>query len=122
MKIYGYDKCGTCRKAYKWLEEQSIPFEKLAIREIPPNREELASMLDAYKGDIKKLFNTSGQDYRNGGWKDKITSMSTDELLDALAAKGNLIKRPFVIYNGKASSVGFKDDTWRDLYKDGEHE
>lgn len=117
MKIYGYDKCGTCRKAYKWLDEKSIAYEKLAIRETPPSRQELESMLETYDGNIKKLFNTSGQDYRNGGWKDKMASMSNDELLDALAANGNLIKRPFVVSDGQGKSVGFKDDTWTDLYE-----
>lgn len=116
MKIYGYQKCGTCQKAYKWLDAHSISYEKRAIRETPPTKAELSSMLDTYSGNIKKLFNSSGLDYRNEGWKDKIIKMTQDELLNALAANGNLIKRPFVVVDGCGKSVGFKEDDWGNLY------
>jgi len=36
-----YPKCGTCRKASKWLEENGIEVEKRHIIENPPTREEL---------------------------------------------------------------------------------
>lgn len=116
MKIYGYDKCGTSRKAYKWLEEKSMVYEKISIRETPPSKEELRAMLEVYDGNIKKLFNTSGLDYRNGQWKDKISSMSEEALLEALSENGNLIKRPFVIFQARASSVGYNEELWEELY------
>lgn len=119
MKIYGYEKCGTCRKAWKWLDENSIEYEKSAIRDTPPTKKELESMLEAYEGNVKKLFNTSGQDYRNGAWKDKLSKLSRDEIIDALASNGNLIKRPFVVVDGVGRSVGFKPEVWEELYHAG---
>ena len=62
-------------------------------------------------GDIKKLFNTSGQDYRALGMKDKLSGMSEAQALDLLASNGNLIKRPFMI-SGENGAVGFKQEEW----------
>ena len=36
-----YSKCGTCRKAKKWLDEHNIAYEERDIREEKPSREEL---------------------------------------------------------------------------------
>ncbi len=115
MKIYTYSKCSTCRKATKWLKEQNLTFEEIPIRETPPSVNELKQMLD-HIGDLKKLFNTSGQDYRALGMKDKLPSMSTEEALELLASSGNLIKRPFLITADKGIT-GFKEDVWAALLK-----
>jgi len=114
MKIYSYKNCGTCKKALKYLQEKSIDANVLAIRETPPSVDELKFMLDQYDGNIKKLFNTSGQDYRAMGIKVKIDSMSTEEAFKLLSENGNLVKRPFVI-SGSKGLVGFKEDEWDGL-------
>jgi arsenate reductase (glutaredoxin) len=115
MKLFTYNKCSTCRKATKWLNEHHIAFEELPIRETPPSVGELRQMLD-HTGDLKKLFNTSGQDYRALGMKDKLPAMSTEEALELLASNGNLIKRPFLLDSDKGIT-GFKEDTWLALLK-----
>ena len=113
MKMYTYKKCSTCRKATKWLTAQNIAFEEIPIRETPPSVDELKQMLD-HVGDLKKLFNTSGMDYRSLGMKDKLPSLSTDEALELLASNGNLIKRPFLLAADKGAT-GFKEDVWAAL-------
>lgn len=113
MKIYTYTKCSTCRKATKWLNEQNHVFEEIPIRETPPTVAELQQMLH-HVGDLKKLFNTSGQDYRALGMKDKLPTLGTDEALALLASNGNLIKRPFLLADGKGT-VGFKEEVWDTL-------
>lgn len=90
-------------------------FEEIPIRETPPTVAELRQMLN-YVGDLKKLFNTSGQDYRGLGMKDKLPTMSTEEALELLASNGNLIKRPFLIDSNKGTT-GFKEDVWEALLK-----
>ena len=62
MKLYQYEKCESCRKAKKWLDEKGLSFESLSIREKPPTKKELKAMLAAHEGQTKKLFNTSGKD------------------------------------------------------------
>lgn len=115
MKIYTYSKCSTCRKATKWMKEQGVAFEELPIRETPPSVDELRKMFE-YVGDLKKLFNTSGMDYRALGMKDKLPSMSAEEAFELLASNGNLIKRPFLIDEDKGIT-GFKEDLWEALLK-----
>ena len=55
-KIYEYKSCGTCVKALKFLSANNIDFEKIAIREQPPTKDELLKMIEIYDGDTKKLL------------------------------------------------------------------
>ncbi|MDX1679188.1 MAG: arsenate reductase family protein [Akkermansiaceae bacterium] len=113
IKIYVYAKCSTCRKALEWLEGQGIPFEAHPIRETPPSIQELRHALDQFGGEIRKLFNTSGMDYRAMGLKDQLPTMGKDEALKLLHSNGNLVKRPLVI--GKDFALaGFKPAVWQE--------
>ena len=42
LTYYGYPKCGTCRKAKKWLETNGLDFQEVNIAENPPTEKELA--------------------------------------------------------------------------------
>jgi arsenate reductase len=108
IKLYSYKKCSTCIKAIKIFKEKKIAFTEIAIRETPPTKNELKQMLDAYDGDLKKLFNVSGQDYRSLDIKTTLPTLSTDDALDLLSTNGNLIKRPFII-GPSIHVVGLKD-------------
>lgn len=109
--LYAYKNCDTCRKATKWLKENNVAHETKAIRETPPSISELKSALKANGGDLRKLFNTSGGDYRDLGLKDKLPTMSEAEALDLLSKNGNLVKRPFLI--GKdVALTGFSESAW----------
>jgi len=110
--VYAYKGCDSCRKALKWLVERGIPHQVKAIRETPPSVAELEAAVAAFGGDLRPLFNTSGGDYRELGLKDKLSGMSADEAVALLAANGNLVKRPFVIADGRVLA-GFKEDAWR---------
>ncbi len=111
IKVYTYKNCGTCKKATKWLTSQDIPFDEHPIRETPPSKQELETMLDSYEGDLRKLFNTSGMDYRALGLKDKLPSMAKKEALQLLIQNGNLVKRPFLL-SESFNTVGFKEANW----------
>jgi arsenate reductase (glutaredoxin) len=111
MKIYTYAKCDTCRKAVKWLRERGITFEEIPIREQPPTVAELGTMLEACGGDLRRLFNTSGMDYRALGIKDRLPAMTNEEAIELLSSNGNLIKRPFLL-TGSSGVTGFKEAEW----------
>ena len=111
MKIYEYKNCGTCKKALQFLEARKIPYEKIPIRENPPTVTEIKKMLIYVGGDLKKLFNTSGLDYKAMNMKDKLPTLSESEAIQLLSKNGNLIKRPFVITD-KDGWVGFKEEEW----------
>ena len=113
LKVYQYSGCSTCKNALKWLKQHAIPFQEIAIRETPPTLAELKAMLAAFEGDLRRLFNTSGMDYRAIGLKDKLPAMSTDAALKLLSENGNLVKRPFSIdAKGGIHLVGFKAAEW----------
>lgn len=113
VEIYTLKTCDTCRKATKWLKESNIPFKEIPIRETPPSAEDLRRGLADLNGDIRKLFNTSGQDYRALNLKDRLPTLSEVEAIALLASNGNLIKRPFLI-SGDTSLVGFDALKWSD--------
>jgi arsenate reductase len=113
LKVYTYAKCDTCRKAVKFLRAQEIAFQEIPIRETPPTSAELRAMLEARGGELRKLFNTSGQDYKALGLSAKLPAMSEGDALELLAGNGNLVKRPFAIGNS-VHLVGFDEAAWRE--------
>jgi arsenate reductase len=109
--IYTYAKCSTCRDAVRWLRARGVAFVEKPIRETPPTLAELRAMLRHQGGALRKLFNTSGRDYRALGLADKLAAMTEDEALTLLAGNGNLIKRPFVL-GETFGLVGFDEAAW----------
>lgn len=112
MTLYGYKKCGTCRNAEKYLEKHQIPYEFIDITLHPPSKGTLKKILIASKQPLKKLFNTSGQAYRDMGLKSRIDSLSEGEGLGMLADNGKLIKRPLV-FDGKTATIGFREEEFQ---------
>ena len=111
LKVYVYSGCDTCRKALKFLAAKKIDATSVPIRETPPSTTELKTMLKAQDGDLRKLFNTSGRDYKELGLSEKLPAMTEADALALLAKNGNLVKRPFLI--GKdVHLVGFKEEAW----------
>lgn len=111
LTVYAYSGCSTCKKATAWLEAHGIAFQEKAIRETPPGVDELRTMLAAAGGDVRKLCNTSGRDYRERKLGGQLAVLPVDEVLELLAANGNLVRRPFVLGDGVAL-VGFKETEW----------
>jgi Spx/MgsR family transcriptional regulator len=115
IRVYEYANCSTCKKALKFLEQKKISYECVPIVEKPPTVAELKKMLAHQKGEIKKLFNTSGQLYRELGISDKLPTLSEGEALKLLSQHGKLIKRPFVLTD-QHGLVGFKEDEWKQAF------
>lgn len=111
LTFYWYPKCGTCRKAKKWLDDHRISYEEIHIVENPPSRAKLEQLYTKSGLDLKKFFNTSGMKYRELGLKDKIKTASDEELLDILASDGMLIKRP-LLTDGEKVTLGFKEEDY----------
>lgn len=110
-----YPKCTTCIKARKWLEENNIEFTSRHIVEENPTAEELKTFIKLSGLPTKKFFNTSGMLYREMNLKDKLATMSDDEMVNLLATNGMLVKRPLVVgKNGVL--VGFKAETWSEFF------
>ena len=111
LTVYTYARCSTCRNAVKWLRSQEIQFVEKPIRETPPTERELRRMLALQEGQIRRLFNTSGEDYRAMNLAAKLAAMTEEKALALLAGNGRLIRRPFVL-GRHVGLVGFKVDAW----------
>jgi arsenate reductase len=112
--FYQYPKCSTCRKAKGFLEDELVAgaFESIDIVAKPPTKSMLKALWERSGKPLKAFFNTSGESYKNGKFKDRLATMSEDEQLAALAADGKLIKRP-ILDTGKAVLVGFAEAEWK---------
>ena len=91
-------------------------YEWTNIKETTPPRELLRDVLKNEKLTVKRLFNTSGNLYKELELKDKLESLSLDEQLDLLMSDGMLIRRPF-LYDENNVSVGYNEDTFNELWK-----
>ena len=114
LRVYAYANCDTCRKALKFLAAKKVAAEIVPIRAQPPTVGELRAMLGHVGGDLRKLFNTAGQDYRTLDMKTRLPKLKVDEALELLAANGNLVKRPFALTKS-AGVVGFREEEWERL-------
>ena len=110
FRVYHYPQCSTCKKALKWLAAHDVSVELIDIVKHPPSKRDLREALAELP--LKKLFNTSGVSYREGKFGERLAKMSEAEALDALAADGKLIKRPFLLGKGLVL-VGFDEAAYR---------
>jgi len=104
--FYSYFKCSTCIKAAKWLKSKDFEFELIDIVKEPPNINYLNLALDQYSDD-KRIFNTRGKAFKTLNLD--IYCLSREEIIQLLLSDGKLIKRPFLIYEGKKVILGFNE-------------
>ena len=106
-----YPKCSTCQKAKKWLDERHIPYVLRDIKPDNPTAQELA-LWQAKSGlPLRKFFNTSGLLYKSLELKDKLPTMTLEEMLSLLATDGMLVKRPLLVGEDFVL-LGFKEADW----------
>ena len=105
--FYSYLKCSTCRKAAKWLESKDFEFQLIDIVKDPPLVNYLNLALEQYSDDKKRIFNTRGKAFKTLDLD--FDRLSKEEMIQLLLSDGKLIKRPFLIYEGKKVILGFNE-------------
>jgi arsenate reductase len=116
MKLYSYNKCGTCRKAKKFLDASGVLYDEIDITETPPPKTVLRQAIKV-KG-IKKLFNTSGEQYKKLKIKDKVGRMTEAQAITLLSGNGRLVKRPVAV-DGSRVTVGFDENEFKEVWLQG---
>ena len=106
--FYSYLKCSTCRKAAKWLESRDFEFKLIDIIKEPPVVNYLNLALEQYSKDKKRIFNTRGKSFKT--LNHDIYGLSREEIVQLLLSDGKLIKRPFLIYEGKKVCLLYTSD------------
>ena len=108
-----YPKCTTCKKAEKWLDDNDIGYEMRDIKADNPTYDELNEWYNLSGLPLKKFFNTSGLLYKSMSLKEKLPTMSDNEMLKLLSSDGMLVKRPLLIGDDFVI-VGFKESEWEE--------
>ena len=111
MLVLCYPKCSTCRKALNWLDERNIEFDQRDIVLDNPTIDELRLWHKSSDLPLRRFFNTSGVLYREMGLKDKLPTMSDDEMYELLASDGKLVKRPLLVLDDTVLVV-FREPEW----------
>ncbi len=114
MLFVCYPRCSTCAKARKWLDDHNASYDFRDIKEDHPTAEELAAWQAKSGLPMKKFFNTSGMLYREMNLKDKLKTMTDEEMLSLLATDGMLVKRPILVTDD-AVLVGFKQAQYEEI-------
>ena len=114
MLFICYEKCSTCRKAQKWLEEKGVAYTLRSIKEEHPTVDELRAWQAMSGLPMRRFFNTSGMLYREMRLKDQLPGMTDEEMLQLLATDGMLVKRPLLIGESFVK-VGFREQEWEDV-------
>lgn len=114
IKIYCYNRCSTCQKALKFLDENNIKYDLIDIKENNPDLNLIKDLHQKSSLDIKKLFNTSGLLYKELELSKKLNDMTLDKKYELLASSGMLVKRPILIKDNNVL-FGFKIDEWKKL-------
>ena len=114
MTFLCYNKCSTCKKAQAWLNDNGIAYTLRDIKTENPTEAELRAWHEKSGLPLKKFFNTSGLQYKALQLKDKLPTMTEDEMFALLATDGMLVKRPMVITE-ETVLVGFKEADWAAL-------
>jgi arsenate reductase (glutaredoxin) len=104
LKVYGIPNCGTCKKAFQWLDERNIVYEFINTKEHPPTQMLIQEWVGALGS--KPMRNTSGQSYRDIG--DEKQTWSDEQWVNAFAKDAMLLKRPLFVKDEKAVMVGFR--------------
>lgn len=115
MLFVCYPKCTTCKKAKKWLDEHHLEYTERHIAEDNPTFDELKEWHAKSGLSLRKFFNTSGVLYKEMKLKDKLPSMSEQEMLELLSTNGMLVKRPLLVDENHVL-VGFKEAEWMQKY------
>lgn len=111
MLFVHYPKCSTCQKAKAWLDAEGVAVEARDIKMENPTEEELRTWHRLSGLPLKRLFNTSGLQYKALSLKEKLPTMSEDEQFALLATDGMLVKRP-VLVGDDFALFGFREADW----------
>ena len=139
--VYCYNRCSTCKKAIKYLEENILNNNKnsknieLELKDIITEKPDLKEMIkiieikynkkisEITRDELKAFFNTSGILYRENNIKDKIKDEknSIDDILNILISDGKMIKRPLVIVKEENKKdhilLGFKEEEYKNIFE-----
>ena len=113
--FYSYQKCSTCRKATKWLDQNNINYQFIDIIKEPPSKNFLELALIQFSLDKKKIFNTRGKSFQSLDFD--ILNLTKKRIIEILSNDGKLIKRPFLVINESKIILGYNESDYVSNFK-----
>ena len=108
--LYGIKNCDSVKKAKKWLEQESIPYQFHDFRADGLSPELLQEFITS--SDLTTLLNKRSTSFRN--LTDEVKNNLTDDVMtEIILAQPTLIKRPLLKHN-QVFLVGFKDSQYQE--------
>ena len=95
VTIYHNPACGTSRNALELIRATGAEPEVVHYLETPPTRDEVVSLMKRMGIGPRDLLREKGTPYRELGLGD--TSLTDDQLIDAMMEHPILINRPIVV-------------------------
>lgn len=100
LTLYHNPRCSKSRGALELLEARGLAPTVVRYLETPPSAAELRELLAKLGMSARQLLRTGEEEYQTLGLAD--TSLSEDQLIEAMAAHPRLIERPILIVGDKA--------------------
>lgn len=101
--IYHNPRCSKSRETLKLLEDRDIKPEVVLYLENTPSAEELKGLLSKLGINARDLIRSGEDAYKEQNLAD--TSLTEDQLIEAMVAYPKLIQRPIVV-NGNKAALG----------------
>ena len=115
VTFYWLPDCSTCKKAKSHIERHGIrDFELRDIKENPLSREEVAQLAKML-GGASELFSRRAIKYREMKLNER--ELSNEEMLDLMAEEYTFLKRPILVFKGKAIA-GFFEKFWNQFLEE----
>ncbi|AQW20595.1 ArsR family transcriptional regulator [Lentilactobacillus curieae] len=102
--------CTSCRKAKAWLKENEVAYKERNIFADPLTKAELKKILMLSEEGTEALISTRSFAFQE--FRDKIETMTLDELLSLLSSHPEMIRRPIML-DERRLQIGFNDDEIR---------
>ncbi len=93
--IYHNPRCSKSRQTLQLLEENGIQPNVVLYLDTPPSKKELKTLLGKLGIDARSLLRKGEEAYKENHLSD--TSLSDNQLIDAMIAHPKLIERPIVV-------------------------
>ncbi len=115
MKLYGIPNCNTVKKARTWLDDQQIDYIFHDFKKTGVDQNLLDNWLSQQPWE--KLVNRAGMTWRKLDDATKNNIVDTNSAAKLMLDKTSVIKRPILEKDGKILALGFKEETYKELFK-----
>ncbi|MBI2027843.1 MAG: Spx/MgsR family RNA polymerase-binding regulatory protein [Deltaproteobacteria bacterium] len=97
LKVYGKKSCGSCKKAWGFLNKKKVEFENFDIVQTPPTRSVLEKVVSGK--DVKSSLNPKCKTYKEK--KLSKRTLTKTEAIRMMIDDPNLIRRPLFVLGDK---------------------